>query len=52
MKCSTCGKQIETEDNWVEFKCPACGEDTIFRCEHCKKLENQYTCQKCGFKGP
>ena len=52
MKCVSCGRKVESEQNWVEFKCPGCGKTRILRCEKCKKLENQYTCEKCGFVGP
>ncbi|MBU0530820.1 MAG: zinc finger domain-containing protein [Candidatus Aenigmatarchaeota archaeon] len=52
MKCSSCGKRIEAEDNWVRFNCPKCGKGVVFRCETCKKLVNKYTCDKCGFIGP
>jgi predicted RNA-binding Zn-ribbon protein involved in translation (DUF1610 family) len=52
MKCKSCGKNVEAERNWVEFTCPACGEDKIIRCEHCKKVVISYKCSKCGFAGP
>ncbi len=52
MKCVSCGKKVESEKNWVEFPCPGCGKTRILRCERCKKLENQYECEKCGFTGP
>lgn len=51
-KCSTCGRSVESERIWVEFRCPACRKETIVRCEKCKRLENPYTCKGCGFKGP
>jgi predicted RNA-binding Zn-ribbon protein involved in translation (DUF1610 family) len=51
-KCSTCGIRVESDRIWVEFACPACGKSRIVRCEKCKRLENPYTCQDCGFKGP
>lgn len=52
LKCSSCGKRVETEKNWVEFTCPQCGKGNIIRCERCKKLENQYKCPDCEFEGP
>jgi len=52
MKCVSCGKNVEAEDNWVEFPCPQCGKEKILRCEKCKKLAVSYECKKCGFRGP
>jgi predicted RNA-binding Zn-ribbon protein involved in translation (DUF1610 family) len=52
LRCSTCGISVESEKVWVQFKCPACGKESITRCEKCKRLENSYTCQGCGFVGP
>ena len=52
MRCSSCGKNVEAEDEWVEFNCPACGKDHIIRCSKCKELENTYECTKCKFVGP
>ncbi|HDD45880.1 MAG TPA: RNA-binding protein [Candidatus Aenigmarchaeota archaeon] len=52
MKCSTCGKKTTPKELWVKFKCPACSDAIIVRCERCKKLVNQYKCEKCGFVGP
>ena len=52
MKCSSCGREVEAEQNWVEFDCPACGKDHIIRCQKCKELGNKYNCSKCGFVGP
>ena len=52
LKCSTCGVSVESERVWVAFRCPACGKELITRCEKCKRLENSYTCQSCGFVGP
>jgi len=52
MKCTSCGKNVETEQNWVEFDCPSCTKQRIIRCEKCKMLENNYSCAKCGFTGP
>ncbi|MBU0898868.1 MAG: DUF1610 domain-containing protein [Nanoarchaeota archaeon] len=51
MKCTSCGRGVETEKYWVKFTCPDCGKVEIIRCEKCKNQSNQYTC-KCGFTGP
>jgi predicted RNA-binding Zn-ribbon protein involved in translation (DUF1610 family) len=51
-RCSSCGKRIEAEDMWVEFRCPACEKQGIIRCEKCKATMVQYECSKCGFVGP
>ena len=40
------------QDEFVIFKCPQCGEDTIIRCGRCKKLSRPYKCPKCSFEGP
>jgi Zn-ribbon RNA-binding protein len=52
LNCISCGKRIETERDWVRFKCPKCGDHEILRCEKCKKLVNPYKCPKCRFEGP
>lgn len=52
VRCTTCGISVESDRIWVEFSCPACHKENIIRCEKCKRLENQYTCEKCGFTGP
>ncbi len=52
MNCSSCGVNIETQKNWVEFDCPSCGKKKIVRCERCKILENTYMCESCKFIGP
>ena len=51
-KCTSCGKRIESETDWVEFKCPGCGKANVIRCNKCKRLENKYKCPDCGFEGP
>ncbi len=51
-RCTTCGISVESEKIWVEFSCPACGKARIIRCEKCKRLENPYACESCGFTGP
>jgi predicted RNA-binding Zn-ribbon protein involved in translation (DUF1610 family) len=52
MKCTNCGINIESEKVWVGFSCPKCGKGKIIRCDRCRKLENQYKCEECGFTGP
>ena len=52
MKCSSCGKRIESEQFWVRFSCPSCGKGSVIRCEKCKTMENKYACASCKFKGP
>jgi len=52
MKCSSCGINIETQKNWVEFDCPSCGKEKITRCERCRKAVNHYECGSCKFIGP
>jgi len=47
-KCVSCNKEV---DNFVKFKCPECGSD-IIRCQHCRALDIDYKCSKCGFIGP
>jgi predicted RNA-binding Zn-ribbon protein involved in translation (DUF1610 family) len=51
-KCASCGKRIESETDWVEFKCPKCGKSDLIRCSKCKRLENKYICPECSFEGP
>ncbi|MCD6381633.1 MAG: DUF1610 domain-containing protein [Candidatus Aenigmarchaeota archaeon] len=50
--CTSCKRNVATEENWVKFKCPNCGEEIIVRCERCRKLSVPYICPKCGFEGP
>ena len=52
VRCTTCGVSVDSDRIWVEFSCPACHKEKIIRCERCKRLENQYTCESCGFIGP
>ncbi len=52
MKCSSCGISLLGDKNFVQFKCPSCDKEMIFRCSKCKILSNEYTCKKCGFIGP
>ena len=52
LRCSSCGKQIEAERDWVRFQCPHCNKAEILRCEKCKRMVNPYTCPKCKLRGP
>ncbi|MFH8092365.1 MAG: zinc finger domain-containing protein [Candidatus Aenigmatarchaeota archaeon] len=52
MFCTSCNTNLLGDVNFVQFKCPKCGETTIFRCSVCRKLSNIYKCSKCGFEGP
>ncbi|MBI2584041.1 MAG: DUF1610 domain-containing protein [Candidatus Aenigmarchaeota archaeon] len=51
MRCSSCNLELETEERWTRFKCPACGENEIKRCDTCRKRGILYRCE-CGFEGP
>ena len=51
-KCTACGNNIVAGSNYAKFKCPACGEEEIVRCNNCKTTANKYECKKCGFIGP
>jgi len=50
--CSSCGRLIPPFEKGVRFKCPNCGEATLWRCKLCRKLMNPYICPRCGFRGP
>ncbi len=47
--CSSCGR---LSSQYVEFKCPKCGEGVITRCDECRMTYTRYRCDKCGFEGP
>jgi predicted RNA-binding Zn-ribbon protein involved in translation (DUF1610 family) len=47
--CSSCGRLTS---QYVEFKCPKCGEGVITRCDECRMTYTRYRCDKCGFEGP
>ncbi|MBD3388702.1 MAG: RNA-binding protein [Candidatus Altiarchaeales archaeon] len=49
-KCSSCGKEVMFK--YAEFSCPQCSGEKIVRCESCRSLASNYSCSKCGFKGP
>ncbi|MFA6329617.1 MAG: zinc finger domain-containing protein [Candidatus Micrarchaeia archaeon] len=46
--CSSCGSGT---NDYVTFKCPSCGKETVIRCAACRKNNTRYIC-KCGFRGP
>ncbi|RLE84187.1 MAG: RNA-binding protein [Thermoprotei archaeon] len=50
--CTSCGKPLAPYEPGVRFRCPNCGEITIWRCKLCRKQGNLYTCPNCGFIGP
>ncbi|MBY8980839.1 MAG: DUF1610 domain-containing protein [Candidatus Lokiarchaeota archaeon] len=50
--CFSCGRPIAPFEGAVNFPCPQCGDVTIWRCERCRTMGNQYTCLKCAFQGP
>ncbi len=50
--CTSCGTTITAGEKFARFPCPSCGEETMLRCESCKKTANKYKCKKCGFEGP
>lgn len=47
--CVSCGRLTH---EYTEFKCPACGKETIVRCYHCREISNTYVCKSCKFEGP
>ncbi|MEM3030475.1 MAG: zinc finger domain-containing protein [Candidatus Micrarchaeia archaeon] len=47
--CYSCGRQTK---EYAKFPCPACGEEGIVRCLHCRETINPYRCRKCGREGP
>jgi hypothetical protein len=49
-KCLSCGSGILPGEG-VVFKCPSCGNELV-RCKSCRGLATDYTCPKCGFRGP
>ncbi|PIN95788.1 RNA-binding protein [Candidatus Micrarchaeota archaeon CG_4_10_14_0_2_um_filter_60_11] len=48
MACISCGR---ASPKHAKFPCPECGAP-VERCADCRKNENKYKCQKCGFQGP
>ncbi|MEM5825846.1 MAG: zinc finger domain-containing protein [Candidatus Aenigmatarchaeota archaeon] len=52
LECSSCKKNLISEEGWVKFPCPSCEKVIIFRCKHCREFSITYTCENCGFQGP
>ncbi|MCI0497639.1 MAG: zinc finger domain-containing protein [Thermoplasmata archaeon] len=50
-QCTSCGLRLAGK-GFTTFKCPACGEGSIGRCEQCRDQAVSYKCDKCGFQGP
>ena len=48
--CISCNTVVTSD--FVEFKCPKCGNVRIVRCETCRNASRQYKCGECGFEGP
>ena len=48
--CSICNKEVTTD--YLEIKCPKCGNSRIVRCRACRKNAKPYKCNECGFVGP
>ncbi|MDE1768659.1 MAG: RNA-binding protein [Candidatus Micrarchaeota archaeon] len=47
--CVSCGR---LSNEYVEFKCPGCKEETMIRCRSCREKHTKYKCSKCGTEGP
>ena len=52
LNCVSCNRNILEFESYTRFNCPNCNEFEIVRCERCKKLSNEYICEKCKFVGP
>jgi predicted RNA-binding Zn-ribbon protein involved in translation (DUF1610 family) len=52
LRCTSCNINVISEQDWVKFPCPNCGEEIIVRCSRCRRLGVRYKCKKCGFEGP
>lgn len=50
--CVSCGKKISAIKGSLTFKCPSCGDETIYRCAPCRSAGRAYVCKGCGFGGP
>jgi predicted RNA-binding Zn-ribbon protein involved in translation (DUF1610 family) len=48
--CVSCNKATQ---EYINFKCPECGEE-IIRCQHCRALGIEYKCpnKECRFVAP
>ena len=51
-RCNSCNIELTNIFGSTSFKCPACGENEIIRCKHCRDLGSKYTCESCKFSGP
>ncbi|MBW2971239.1 DUF1610 domain-containing protein [Candidatus Woesearchaeota archaeon] len=51
-RCTSCGRRVTNDRGAVMFKCPACGNEEIIRCRHCRETAAKYTCTQCNFEGP
>lgn len=51
-QCTTCGRNLTSDQNYAVFPCPGCTDTEIARCAQCKKQANTYECGECGFEGP
>lgn len=47
--CVSCGR---LSSEYVEFKCPGCGKETIVRDRSCREKHTKYICQTCHTEGP
>lgn len=47
-----CSSSGNLTSQYVEFKCPKCGDEAIIRCDECRKTYTRYRCPKCEFEGP
>lgn len=52
VECTSCGTNLISSDDFVEFSCPKCGETKVVRCRKCRRKKNSYECEECGFEGP
>ena len=52
MNCTSCHKNLLSEDNFTRFSCPACSDSEITRCASCRVKGVLYFCEKCDFEGP
>jgi predicted RNA-binding Zn-ribbon protein involved in translation (DUF1610 family) len=50
-RCISCGVPLALRGK-TAFKCPACGNPVIGRCEQCRAQGVAYKCPECGFSGP
>ncbi len=50
-RCISCGVPLALRGK-TAFKCPACNNPVIGRCEQCRAQGVAYKCPECGFMGP